>query len=187
MNTYSKQHGVDIHAWVLMTNHIHFLVTPSTDTALSKMMQSIGRRYVRYFNTRYERTGGLWEGRFKSCLVDSETYFLQCQRYIELNPVKAGMAGHPEDYWWSSFQCHGLGKQSDMHTPHPAYLQLDEDSLRRRHKYQQLFSVPLSKETEEHIQKSVRSGLAFGSRAFRDEIEKKYGHRQHLIKPGPRV
>src|ERR1017187_9011678 len=93
-----------VHAYVLMTNHVHLLVTPETESSLSKTMQSIGRRYVQYFNHVYGRTGTLWEGRYKSTLIDSERYLLTCMRYIELNPVRAEMLAHPGDYPWSSYR-----------------------------------------------------------------------------------
>lgn len=93
-----------------MTNHVHLLVTPEADNGTSKLMQTLGRHYVRYFNFTYKRTGTLWEGRFKSCAIDAENYLLICQRYIELNPVRAGMVETPADYKWSSFRANGLGK-----------------------------------------------------------------------------
>ena len=101
--------GVAIHAYVLMTNHVHLLVTPKKHDSISKMMQSLGRQYVRYINITYQRTGTLWEGRFKSCLVDSSHYFLVVSKYIELNPVRAGMVVHPCEYPWSSYRSNGMG------------------------------------------------------------------------------
>ena len=98
LKDYAEQYDVKIHAWVLMTNHVHLLCTPSTTTAISKMMQSLGRMYVMYFNRKYHRTGTLWEGRYKSCLVQDERYLLHVHRYIELNPVRAEMVDDPGDY-----------------------------------------------------------------------------------------
>jgi len=106
----SKQYKVKVHAYVLMTNHVHLFVTPSDEMSISRMMQSIGRYYVRYINQTYQRTGTLWEGRYKSTLVDSEHYHLVVSRYIELNPVRAGMVAHPAEYPWSSYHGNGLGK-----------------------------------------------------------------------------
>jgi putative transposase len=120
----STQFGVAVHAWVFMTNHVHLLVTPSAQGAVSGMMQTVGRCYVRYFNHRYRRTGTLWEGRFKSCVVQCERYLLNCHRYIELNPVRAGLVGHPGDYRWSSYHTNGWGRSSAMLTPHAMYLAL---------------------------------------------------------------
>jgi putative transposase len=114
-----RKHQVGIHAWALMTDHVHLLCTPEAQNAASLMMQSLGRRYVRYSNFSYKRTGTLWEGRFKSCLVQEENYLIQVYRYIELNPVRAGMAGQPSDYLWPSYPTNALGKVSGLCTPHP--------------------------------------------------------------------
>lgn len=132
---YSVKFTVDIHAWVFMTNHVHLLATPRMANAISTMMQAIGRHYVRYFNRKYQRSGTLWEGRFKSCLVQSNVYFLQCQRYIELNPVRAGMVEDPAHYVWSSYQCSALGKAFDLFTPHPEYLGLGNCPSTRMENY----------------------------------------------------
>lgn len=129
---YSQKYTVSIHAWVFMTNHVHLLVTPTSEGGVSKMMQSLGRHYVRYFNDTYRRTGTLWEGRFKSCVVDAENYLLICQRYIELNPVRAGMVESPEDYAWSSYSSNGLGRAAKLWTPHDAYLCLGTSPKKER-------------------------------------------------------
>ena len=110
----SKKHHVDVHAWVLMTNHVHLLCTPQEENAVSRMMQSIGRLYVRYYNNIYQRSGTLWEGRYKSCLVQNERYLLEIYRYIELNPVRANMVDEPSDYSWSSYAINALGMESDL-------------------------------------------------------------------------
>ncbi|MFT7244644.1 MAG: putative transposase [Candidatus Azotimanducaceae bacterium] len=123
----SVKYGVKIHAWVLMTNHVHLLMTPNSDIAVSKVLQDVGRRYVRYFSGLYGRSGTLIEGRFKTSLVDTESYLLVCQRYIELNPVRAGMVADPSYYNWSSYQAHGFGKAVKMSTPHDTYLATDKD------------------------------------------------------------
>jgi putative transposase len=113
---YSKKYKVSVHAWVLMTNHVHILCTPNSNDGISQMMQSLGRMYVMYFNRSYKRTGTLWEGRFQSCLVQEETYLMQVYRYIEMNPVRASRVDEPADYFWSSCQCNALGKKSDLLT-----------------------------------------------------------------------
>lgn len=118
----SSQHELAVHAWVFMHNHIHLLVTPSHQQSLPKTMQSIGRKYAQYFNRRYQRSGSLWEGRYKSCLVDTENYLLSCYRYIELNPVRAGMVENPEDYPYSSYHANALGKPDPLITPHPEFI-----------------------------------------------------------------
>ena len=107
----AEQSGVAIHAFVLMTNHVHLLVTPSTANACAKMMQSLGRKYVQYINLTYRRSGTLWEGRYKSTLVDSDSYFLTVSRYIELNPVRAKMVTSPSEYVWSSYRANAMGKE----------------------------------------------------------------------------
>lgn len=107
-----------------MSNHVHFLCTPQQNGVISQMMQSLGRKYVRYFNYQYQRTGTLWDGRYKSCLVQAERYLLEVYRYIELNPVRADMVDDPADYVWSSYQINALGKESELCTPHPEYLRM---------------------------------------------------------------
>lgn len=108
------RHGCDVHAYVLMTNHVHLLVTPVEKGAVSRMMQTLGRNYVTHVNARYRRTGTLWEGRYKSCLVDSEDYVLACYRYIELNPVRAGMVETPSEYQWSSHRCNASDEPNPL-------------------------------------------------------------------------
>jgi putative transposase len=103
LGEYSHRFHVAIHAWVFMTNHVHLLVTPNTEDGVSRLMHTLGRKYVRHFNFTYRRSGTLWEGRFKSCVVEAESYLLTCQRYIELNPVRTGMVDEPGQYKWSSF------------------------------------------------------------------------------------
>ncbi|WP_228766890.1 transposase [Thiomicrorhabdus heinhorstiae] len=106
-----EKHHCDLHAYVLMTNHVHLLITPNTENGISKAMQMIGRYYVQYFNHTYQRTGTLWEGRYKATLIDSEAYALSCYRYIELNPVRADMVSHPAEYPWSSYRYNALGEK----------------------------------------------------------------------------
>ena len=119
LNEYARKFNVAIHAWMFMTNHVHLLVTPSSNDGVSRLMQSLGRRYVRNFNHTYQRSGTLWEGRFRSCLVNADEYLLTCQRYIELNPVRASMVARPEDYHWSSYHANGLGLGSRLVSHHP--------------------------------------------------------------------
>ncbi|GAA5525253.1 hypothetical protein Maes01_01818 [Microbulbifer aestuariivivens] len=111
LRDYAEEYAVEVHAWVFMTNHVHLLVTPLEERAVSKMMQALGRMYVRYFNGAYQRSGTLWEGRYRSCLVQSEDYLLHCYRYIELNPVRAGMVKDPGKYCWSSYGANALGRE----------------------------------------------------------------------------
>ena len=118
----AHQYGLAIHAWVFMHNHLHLLVTPDNKQSLPKTMQSVGRRYAQYFNRSYHRSGALWEGRYKCSLVDTERYLLECYRYIELNPVRAGIVKRPEDYAYSSYHANALGKVDVMLTPHRVFL-----------------------------------------------------------------
>ena len=108
------KYGVEVHAWVLMTNHVHLLATPRAPDAISRCMQFIGRLYVRRFNCRYQRSGTLFEGRFRSSIVQNRTYLLACQRYIELNPVRAGMVSDPANYPWSSYRAHAFGQPAGI-------------------------------------------------------------------------
>ena len=184
LDDYARQYSVAIHAWVLMTNHVHILATPYENEAVSKMMQAVGRRYVRYFNREYKRSGTLWEGRFKSSLVQSETYFLQCQRYIELNPVRAGMVSDPAEYIWSSYQSNGLGKKIKLLTPHDEYKQLGKTDAQRQKAYRSLFRVHVGERLIEDIRSAVNKGLALGDERFKEEIEVLCGRRVKPAKMG---
>ena len=179
-------HSVAIHAWVFMTNHVHLLATPQVTDGLSRMMQALGRRYVRYFNRAYRRTGTLWEGRFRSCLVEADDYLLTCQRYIELNPVRAGMVSHPAEYRWSSFHANGLGVSARLWTPHEIYLRLGANPPERQLAYRELFRASLDNADVTDIRTAVHKGLALGNQRFRSEIEQLTGRRQTAGRPGPR-
>lgn len=166
-----RRYEVALHAWVLMSNHVHLLVTPRQPGTLSCMMQLLGNRYVRWFNLRHERSGTLWEGRFRASLVESDAYLLACMRYIELNPVRAGMVRAPDKYRWSSFAANALGIADPLVTPHPTFLALDEDSRHRRSAYRQLFSEPLGDHALRAIRNAANSELVLGSERFKDHIE----------------
>jgi len=182
----AERYSTDIHAWVFMSNHIHLLATPQQEGAISAMMQHLGRRYVRYFNSQYQRTGTLWEGRFKSCLIDSDHYLLRCQRYIELNPVRARMVAQPDEYRWSSYHSHARGIESGLWTPHPQYLQLGANKVQRIKAYRALFTEVLSDGEIDRIRESLKRGHALGNDRFRAEMERLTGIRQHSAKPGPK-
>ncbi len=162
----SKKYQVDIHAWVFMANHVHLLATLRASGGVSKMMQSLGRNYVRYFNYSYQRTGTLWEGRFKSCLVDSEAYLLECYRYIELNPVRAGMVDEPNEYFWSSYRINALGKSSELCKPHQEYLKLGKTENEGLEAYRQLFKFQVDKELISNLRKATNKGLIFAREDF---------------------
>lgn len=184
LDEYSSKFSVALHAWVFMINHMHLLATPYETGSISNMMQAVGRRYVRYFNREYQRSGTLWEGRFKSSLVQSETYLLQCQRYIELNPLRAGMVSDPADYVWSSYQCHALGKAINMSTPHEEYLRLGGSDLMRQSVYRSLFDAHVDDVLVNDIRLAVNKGLALGGGRFKDEIESLYGRRVKSARMG---
>ena len=177
LKEYSKKYAVDIHAWVLMTNHVHLLCTPQQDGAVSLMMQSISRRYVQYFNYQYRRSGTLWEGRYKSCLVQAEKYLVEVCRYIELNPVRAKMVEDPSEYVWSSYQINALGKESDLCTPHPEYLRLGSTKDERMKNYRALFAHHVESDLLDEIRSSTNKGMAIGHDRFKDEIEVLTGRR----------
>ncbi len=165
--------GCDIHAYVLMTNHVHLLVTPHEENSIGKMMQSIGRYYVAYFNHRNKRTGTLWEGRYKASLIDSEHYLLTCMRYIELNPVRAkNMAEQPSDYQWSSYAHNAHGEENTLITSHAEYERLGINQDERQSAYRQLFNVPLPKQTLDEIRESINRSNTLGKDRFIQEVEK---------------
>ena len=182
----AKKCKVAIHAWVFMTNHVHLLVTPSTCDGVSKMMQTLGRYYVRYFNHSYQRSGTLWEGRFKSCIVDEEEYLLICQRYIELNPVRAGMVLLPEEYKWSSYRANGLGKFTNLWTPHKVYQSLGDTIEERAKSYRDLFVGHLDSELLGKIRDAANQGMALGNDRFKREVEQLSGRRVTPLKRGPK-
>ena len=183
----SRKYKVSIHAWVFMTNHVHLLVTPETHDGISRMMQTLGRHYVRYFNHAYRRTGTLWEGRFKSSVIDEENYLLICQRYIELNPVRAGMVEVPGDYIWSSYKANGLGKQIKMWTPHKNYQQLGKTVDERTMVYRELFSAHFDQSVLKEIRTAVNKGMALGNDRFKQDVERLTGRRVTSLKPGPKL
>jgi putative transposase len=170
----AKKHGLAVHAYVWMTNHIHLLATPQFDRSIGKVMQSVGRRYVQYFNSTYRRSGTLWEGRYRATVVDCERYLLTLMRYIELNPVRAGLVAHPQDYPWSSYRRNALGRSrlnADWLTAHEEYLRLGRDEADRRVAYQQLFQTAISINDLLEIRECTHKGWALGGDRFREQIE----------------
>lgn len=179
------RHGCRVHAYVLMTNHVHLLVTPDESGAISRMMQMLGRGYVGYVNTQYRRTGTLWEGRYKSCLVDSGEYLLTCYRYIELNPVRAGMVAEPAHYRWSSYAANALGEADPLVLPHREYLSLGASAAERQGAYRALFDAPLRDERIAEVRATTQQQKALGSSRFQAEIELALG-RCAVVRPGHR-
>jgi len=158
-----------------MTNHVHLLVTPSSAGAMSRMMQWLGRQYVGYINVRYQRTGTLWEGRYKSCLVDTERYLLTCYRYIEMNPVRAAMVADPGDYAWSSYRANAQLLPDAVLVPHAEYLRLGADAAARCVAYRELFKDALSADRLAEIRAYVQQQRVLGTPRFQCEIEAMIG------------
>jgi len=171
-----------IHAYVLMTNHVHLLVTSEQPDGIAKLMQSIGRRYVQYINHSYHRTGSLWEGRFKSSLVQVEEYLLTCMRYIELNPVRAAMVADPGGYRWSSYRANGLDQPDARLTPHPLYLALGRDDKERQAVYRELFRVQLDSKAIEDMRLALNQNQPLGNSRFYAKIEAVTGQKR-MAKP----
>ena len=167
----ADEQRVAIHSYVLMSNHVHLLVTPEHSESCGRMMQSLGRQYVRLFNDRYERTGTLWEGRFRSTLVDTDAYFFTLTRYIELNPVRAGIVNKPGDYPWSSYQSNALGKTDPILSPHDLYLQLGRDPQERQDSYRLLFEQNIEPRLLDGLREATNKGWAFGSKDFKDRLK----------------
>ena len=164
--------GVAVHAYVLMSNHFHLLATPSTAQGVPQMMQAVGRRYVRRFNDGQGRTGTLWEGRYKSTLIQTESYLLACMAYIDLNPVRAGLAAGPADYPWSSHgHCVGL-RIDPVITPHPLYWQLGNTPFAREAAYAELVQAGISPQTQLALTESALSGWALGEPGFVADLQK---------------
>ncbi|MFN3710323.1 MAG: transposase [Alishewanella aestuarii] len=177
---YAQQHQVAIHAFVLMTNHVHLLATPQIDNGLSLMMQDLGRYYVRYVNKSYGRTGTLWEGRYKATLVDNDRYALAVSRYIELNPVRAGMVDHPAAYPWSSYQANALGKAIQLWQPLPAYLALGTNEAERQQSYRDLFDKPFSDKVLAEIRLASQGEWVLGTERFKQQIHTQLNFRRAI-------
>jgi len=169
-----NNYGVAVHAYCLMTNHVHFLVTPDEHDSISRVMSVIGSRYAYYFNKTYKRTGTVWEGRHKSSLVDNEHYYLTCSRYIEMNPVVARMVSKPEQYRWSSYGANAWGGKSSL-TPHPEYVMLGEDIEARCFAYRELFKNQLSDYDIHLIERASDYCHPVGDDVFCRQFEEKYG------------
>lgn len=181
LHTAAKQCGCQIHAYVLMTNHTHLLVTPENSQSLPLMMQAIGRTYVQTLNRRRDRTGTLWEGRYKASPIDSARYLLICSRYIELNPVRAGMVRTPAAYPYSSFSHNALGNSDPLITNHPVYNTLADDRPARVENYRRLFGADIDSETLGDIRVSTNACLVLGNESFKDKLEEKLGR---SVRPG---
>ena len=168
-----QQTGCQLHAYVLMHNHAHLLLTPPKAGAVGDLMQRLGRRYVAWFNARHERTGTLWEGRYKACLVDSETYLLRCARYIDLNPVRARLTDDPANYRWSSCSALCGLRDEPLLTLHPAQKALQDSAQPPGTAYQALLREAISADEIEEIRLYLRQQRAWGRDDFRSMVEAK--------------
>ena len=171
------KHGCKLHAYVLMTNHLHLLITPQEEQGIGKAMQMLGRYYVQYYNYTYQRTGTLWEGRYKATLIDTETYLLTCMRYIELNPVRAGMVAHPSDHPWSSYHSNALGQANDLITPHLEYWRLGKTDEDRQAAYRQLFKSHIPESRMDEIRGATNKAWVLGNDRFKRRIQKQLERR----------
>jgi len=180
----ADQYDIKIHAYVLMTNHIHLLVTPTTKSGISLFFQSLGRTYVSYINKTYQRSGTLWEGRHKGNIIDSEAYLLTCMQYIELNPVRAGMTDHPVDYLWSSYHANGMGKSNVILSPHELYLSLAKTKDERLTIYNELLDTKIKSQALLAINKSVNSGTPLGGTKFIRKVEREFNCSTGYISQG---
>ncbi len=164
-----------LHAYVLMTNHVHLLITPDTGDGLGKALQSLGRRYVQNFNYKYQRTGTLWEGRYKSAMIDTERYLLTCYRYVELNPVRAGMVHSPGEYPWTSYHFNALGKPNGFISPHPLYLRLGGTAAERHSAYRALFRNLIDTVVLDEIRSMTNTEWVIGNDRFAQRVAELLG------------
>jgi putative transposase len=180
----ADDYGCKVHGYVLMTNHVHLLVTPDTKDSIGQMFQGIGRHYVRYINDTYQRHGGLWEGRYKANIIQSQAYFLSCLRYIELNPVRAGMVDHPTKYRWSSYGANALGESNAILSQHDEYIGLGASAVLRQKVYLGLFDDNLSADMVKFFKQSLQSGTPLGNDQFKSQVEAVIGRKVGWHSPG---
>jgi len=182
LGEYAAKRSVLLHSYCLMTNHFHLLVSSPTGEALSGLMQDIGRRYVQYINQTYQRTGGLWQGRYRRSYVQSEVYLLACMRYVELNPVRAGMVQAPGDYRWSSYRTNAFGDENLLISQHEEYLALGNTSEERSQAYRALFATELDDAAWSLIRTATQQGVVAGESRFAEQIGQRLGKR---LQPRP--
>lgn len=183
LGEYARKRDVALHAYCLMTNHVHLLLSAPSAGALAGLMQDMGRRYVQYVNRTYRRSGGLWQGRYKASYVQSERYLLACMRYVELNPVRAGMVPVPEEYRWSSYCANALGAEDKLLTPHDQYLAFGLTAEERRNAYRGLFATEMDEPAWNLIRTATQQGVMVGDSRFAEAIEKRLGQ---MVQPRPR-
>ncbi len=175
LNKACDRYDCEIHAYALMTNHVHIVATPLGKESVSRMMQYVGRHYVPYINKKYRRSGTLWEGRFKAAIIESSAYLLACYRYVELNPVRAGIVEHPGEYWWSSYGRNGLMFENEVVTAHREYQQLGSNDQERAKNYRLLFEQICTDADLDLLRNYTQSGTPLGNAKFREEVEAALG------------
>ena len=173
----ARDTGCAVHAYCLMTNHVHLVVSPASAAGAGALMKQLGQRYVQYINRSYRRSGTLWEGRFRSCLLHAEDYLLACQRYVELNPVRAGMVEHPASYRWSSYRANTQGETLPGLTPHPLYLALGVAPEARQAAYRELFRTALEPGLVDELRCATNGNYALGNARFHAETAAALGRR----------
>jgi putative transposase len=183
-----KKEHCTLHAYALMTNHVHLLLTPKDAEAVPRLIIGLGRRYVQYINTTYRRTGTLWDSRYKSSLIQADTYLLACQRYIELNPVRAAMVDDPAHYRWTSYRTNALAQTSAILTLHELYRALGKTDEERQSSYRALFRTQLDREAIDNIRLALNQSQPLGNERFYQHIEKMTGQRREgKLRGRPRV
>ena len=184
LHTNAQKFDIAIHAYVLMSNHFHLLATPKTDKALPQMMQAVGRSYVRYFNDLQGRSGTLWDGRYRSTLIQADRYLLACMAYIDLNPIRAGVVTQAKDYPWSSHGHYAGLRLDKLITPHALFWSLGNTPFGREAAYSEMVQAGLSPDQQSALTKSVLSGWVLGEATFVADLQKKTERRVHIIQPG---
>jgi putative transposase len=184
LEEHARAAGVAVHAYVLMSNHVHLLATPDTADGIPQMMQAVGRRYVRFFNRRQARTGTLWEGRYRSTIIQAERYLLACMVYIDLNPVRAGMVDAPESYPWSSHGHYVSGRPDRLVTPHPIWWELGNTPFAREAAYRELVHAGLSGAQQQALTDSALRGWALGDAAYVEDLQRRTERRVSMAKAG---
>lgn len=188
LNEALKKEDCALHAYALMTNHVHLLISPRKAEAIPRLIIALGRRYVQYINTTYRRTGTLWDSRYKSSLIQADAYLLTCQRYIELNPVRAAMVDDPAHYRWTSYRHNALGQSSPCITAHSLYMALGRNAQDRQVAYRALFRTQLDKAAIDDIRLAMNQSQPLGDSRFLDKIEAVAGLRREAKPRGrPRV
>ena len=180
----AAKHACDVHAYVLMPNHVHLLLTPWQANSISKTLQSAACRYAQYINSTYRRTGSLWEGRYRSTVIDPDEYLLSCMAYIELNPVRAGLVAHPFEYAWSSYHSNAGGRADPLVKAHSGYELLGNRPRARQEEYKSLLEAPLDEPTLTSIRNATNKGWVLGGSGFRERFEAVLNRRMYPLPRG---